>query len=154
MEICLEYRTQPLPPNSTSYLNSFCAQPYLSVTYQDVSFLPFHLMCRLSKMGSENKRRRTTWVPAKRAAGWGAKALAHIIFLFRAVIKQSACHCSKVNRLTFKYTMVSGAPSALRDASSLQEKTDQHLHICFWNPFAPLQFPGSLYCAVFFPPNH
>lgn len=40
----------------------------------------------------------------------GAEALAHIIFLFGAVIKQSACHCSKVNRLTFKYAVVSGAP--------------------------------------------
>lgn len=76
--------------------------------------------------GEESSRRR------------GAEALAHIIFLFGAVIKQSACHCSKVNRLTFKYTVVSGAPPpALRDASSLQEKTHQHLHICFLDPFAP-----------------
>lgn len=76
----------------------------------------------------------------------GAEALAHIIFLFGAVIKQSACHCSKVNRLTFKYTVVSGAPPALRDASSVQEKTHQHLHICFLNPSSPtLQLPGSLF---------
>lgn len=58
----------------------------------------------------KNKWRRTTGAPAKRAAGWGAKALAHIIFLFGTVIKQSACHCCKVNRLTFKYTVVSEAP--------------------------------------------
>ena len=55
-----------------------------------------------------------------------AKALAHIIFLFDAVIKQSACHCSKVNRLTFKYSGVSGAPPA---PSETQLKTDQHLLI-------------------------
>lgn len=90
-----------------SYL---CTQFYLSVTYQNVSFLRFYLMCWLSKMGSRNKWWRTTGVLAQRAVGRGAKALAHIIFLFSAVIKQSACHCSKVNRLTFKYTVVSGAP--------------------------------------------
>lgn len=124
-------------PNSTSYLSYLCTQFYLSVTYQNMSFLRFYLMCRLSKMGSKNKWWRTTWVLAKRAGGRGAKALAHIIFLFSAVIKQSACHCSKVNRLTFKYTVVSRAPCPQRRIFSLQEKTDQHLHICFLNPFAP-----------------
>lgn len=98
---------------------------------RNVSFLRFYLMCRLSKTGSENKRWRTTWVPAKRAVGWGAKALAHIIFLFRAVIKQAACHFSKVNRLTFKYAVVSGAPCPQRCIFTARENWSTPPYICF-----------------------
>lgn len=96
-----------------------------------MSFLRFYLMCRLSKMGSKNKWWRTTWVLAKRAGGRGAKALAHIIFLFSALIKQSACHCSKVNRLTFKYTVVSGAPCPQRRIFSARENWSTPPYLLF-----------------------
>lgn len=137
-------------PNITSYLSYLCTQLYLSVTYQNMSFLPFHLMCRLSKMGSKNKRWRTTWVLAKGAVGRGAKALAHIIFLFSAVIKQSACHCSKVNRLTFKYAVVSGAPCPRRSIFSARENWSTPPYLLFEPLGSFLQFPGYWYCGEIF----
>lgn len=78
---------------------------------------------------------------------------AHMVFLFSAVIKQSACHCGKVNRLTFKYTVVSGAPPlALGDASRLQEKADQHLRVgVFKSLCSPSVNPRFLMsCCEFF----
>ncbi len=115
-----------------------------------MSFLQFYLMCRLSKMGSKNKWWRTTWVLAKRAGGRGEKALAHIIFLFGAVIKQSACHCSKVNRLTFKYSVVSGAPCPRRRIFSARENWSTPPYLLFKSFSSPLQFPGSWYCGASF----
>lgn len=139
-------------PNTTSYLSYLCAEFYLSVTYQNMSFLRFYLMCRLSKMGSKNKWWRTTWVLAKRAGGRGAKALAHIIFLFSALIKQSACHCSKVNRLTFKYTVVSGATCPQRRVFFARENWSTPLYLLLKSLFSPLTIPRFLILWRFYFP--
>lgn len=133
--ICL-HRIQQLYQNTTSYLSYLCAVLFIcDISEHVLSAILFDVpTIKDGKQKEKNKWWRMTWVLVKRAGGRGAKALAHIIFLFSALIKQSACHCSKVNRLTFKYTVVSGASCPRRCIFSARENWSTPPYLLFKSP--------------------